>query len=263
MPVAFSGVENYAPVTSAQASGVHAVQAIGDTGVVVGGILTPSQIFGTNLKHGYQGKNPSNVQAAGQWTSWFDAGQAPVLLNGANKPLVVSAGINGEDSASFISSSQLFFQTASTLALSQPFTVGLIIKPSAVIITGNDRFWVCQDGGGAADIRYNDQASPYISIHAGTDTITANALVDGNVMAVMAHFEGASSFITINHGAQIGLGTDIGSAGFTMVNVGLSPGADPNFDANGLLSEIWFPTGASTQAQYNQFQAYLCKAAGV
>ena len=226
-------------------------------------ILTPSQIWGSALKHGYQGKNVANSRGSGVWNSWADEGNIPVALIGENKPLIVAAGINGQDCAQFVSASQLFFQSASSLLITQPFTVGKIFKPSAVPTTGNSRFLLTQDGGGAAVMQYNDGSPAELIINAGGTPIVAPALGDSNVMAIMAHYDGANSFVTINRGSHFGLITNIGTSGLGVTNFGLSPGASPDLDINDLLAECWFATGSGTSQQFTEFQAYLCNAAGV
>lgn len=229
-------------------------------------IRTPQQIFGSALKHGYQGSNPSNVQATGVWTSWADLGQSPVTLNGAGvtgKPAVVSPGINGELSAGFDSANQQFFQSASSLALAQPFTIGMIIDPTAVTPTNNSRFWVVQDGSGGISIQYNDTTPSIIISAGGTPIVCTDALGPGQVMAIIAYFNGNQSFVTVNHGAKFGVGTDIGAFGLTTLDMGLSPGVNPDFDANGDISEFWTPAGTLSDSDLADFQAYLCNAAGV
>ena len=227
-------------------------------------VSTPAQIFGTSLHGWWQTYAANNVTSGGAFTQLTDQSALGVRLNGANSPAVVTLGINGRVSANLTSATLSFFQSNVSLALSQPMLIGYIFKPAAVAVTGNARVWVAQDGGGAATATYQDDSTPTVNANAtGGSSILASALADGNVMTVVVYFNGASSYVMINHGAKVGVGTSIGTAGLGVMNFGLHPGANPDFSANGLVSEILCVAGSVTDAQATSLQNYLNAQAGI
>lgn len=234
------------------------------TGVGSPGIQTPFQIFGSNLKGQWAGDNPLNTISGGTtFTKWADeSGNSGPDLNANNGVAVHASGINGHTTGLLDSSLITFFQSTASLALSQPITFAVIFKPTAVAVTGNDRFLMFNDANSGFHLTYNDGASPTLIAAAGGSISTA-ALADDNVMTLIVHYEGTSSFMSLNGGAKVGVGTDIGALGLATIDLGLHPGANADFCENGDVLEYEVISGSITDAQLSKFNAYLLNRAGI
>lgn len=230
------------------------------------GIKSPASIFGTALAGWWAGDNPANTISGGTtFTKWADqSGNSGPDLNANNGILVNATGINGHQTGTLDSSLVTFFQSTASLALSQPITFATIFKPTAVAVTGDARFVMFNDANSAFYLTYTDGASPQlVAVAGGASNITIAALGDDNVMSVVVTFNGASSYISLNGGAKQGVGTDIGSLGLAAIDLGLHPGASPDFCQNGDVLEYQVISGAITDLQLAQLNAYLINRSGI
>lgn len=190
--------------------------------------------------------------SGGVASSWQDKTASDYDLSPSGSPTIVDSGLNGRLAARFVRASSQTFTRSSTPSQSQPFTVAVVGKCTA--IAGGSRNLFCSDGGFV--LGTYDGTSTQVGMYAGGASGVSGTTGIGDFHLFEFTFNGGSSRLAVDN-VQEGTG-DPGGNGLSGFRIGSVPGPADYLDGEIAEVVIWDKVLNSTELDelWTYVQAY-------